>query len=139
VFTLACGLLLSDGAAAQPLPNRVTKPPISPYLNIVRRGNSAAFNYFTLVRPELEFRGALQQLDQGANRTQRDLQGLEAEYGMPATGHSSYFLNYSGHFMNLQGSRAPVVQGAPTLPPTDRLGGSPTTSTSRRPTSGSRR
>jgi hypothetical protein len=40
------------------------RPVVSPYLNLFRRGNSPGFNYFTLVRPELELRQSIGQLQQ---------------------------------------------------------------------------
>jgi hypothetical protein len=44
-------------APAQP------QPAVSPYMNLLRQGNSPAFNYLTLVRPELDANKAIDQLN----------------------------------------------------------------------------
>ena len=58
VGTFLVPALGSGTAAAQaPAPGRVgpaTSPPLSPYLNLLRRGNTAGLNYYGLVRPERE-------------------------------------------------------------------------------------
>jgi len=147
LLALAGWLFLADVAQAQYPTYRPTRPPVSPYLNIVRRGNSAAFNYLTLVRPELEMRGALQQLQLGAVQTQREINSLESEAGMPATGHATSFLSHGSYFLNLQGGRGTTsAQGSLSGAASDRLGssagdrqGGSAAAGSRRPTSGNRR
>ena len=77
------------------------RPTFSPYLNLLRRGNSTLGNYYGLVRPELEFRRADSQfqanfgsLDRRFSDVQRDLSGRQ----MQTTGHRVQFLS------NLRGS-----------------------------------
>ena len=57
-----------EASAQPPLPAGpvgITRPPFSPYLNLVRPGGSPALNYYGLVRPEVQARQSIQNL-QGA-------------------------------------------------------------------------
>jgi len=77
-------------------------PTYSPYLNLNRRGGTAAQNYFGLVRPELDFRQNLQALNQQVTYNQQAI----AEIGnqpLPSTGHTILFNNTSHYFGNLTG------------------------------------
>ena len=64
---LGCLALLPANSARGQFPQRkyTPSPTISPYLNLNRGGNSPAFNYYTLVRPEFQFRNQLQQVSHG--------------------------------------------------------------------------
>src|SRR3954468_5995244 len=42
-------------------------PTFSPYLNLLRRDNSTALNYYGLVRPQVAFRAGLQDVEQQQN------------------------------------------------------------------------
>lgn len=71
-------------------------PSFSPYLNLLRRGNSTLGNYYGLVRPELEFRDAnaqfqagFGQIDRRFSQVQRGLDGRQ----MQVTGHRVQFLS----------------------------------------------
>src|SRR4051794_3299640 len=46
----------------RPLP-----PPVSPYLNLLRGGSSAANNYFNLVLPQIEYGNSINSLQQQVN------------------------------------------------------------------------
>jgi hypothetical protein len=87
------------------------QPVVSPYLNLARDGRrSAAFNYFTLVRPELQFRAALRQQASEIRELNQEIQSSP----VAATGHSSHFLNYSHYFPQFgrgQGSGGSVRGG----------------------------
>src|SRR5713226_1658932 len=85
-------LLFSGAASAQPHPYNQPRygvgyqPPLSPYLNLLRGGNTAA-NYFLGTVPEIErrqnnqlFRSALQELDQKVSRETVEL-GLAEPIG----------------------------------------------------------
>lgn len=89
-------------------------PAWSPYLNLFRRGNSAAFNYFSLVRPELEFRKNFGQIQQQFGQVQRKIdtaaQQTETPSQLPPTGHVAGFMTHSRYFMNLGGSG--ITRGA---------------------------
>jgi hypothetical protein len=74
-------------------------PAYSPYLNLLRPGNTAGANYYGLVRPELEFRSAYRGLQQQFN-TQMSFQDQADQRGLPITGHAATFLNTGGYFLN---------------------------------------
>jgi len=86
--------------------NRVQgQPPssgYSPYLNLVRPG-SPGMNYYGLVRPEVEIRNNLQQLQRNATRLQSQFN--QATGNDLATGHPSAFMYFGGYYPGLgQGS-----------------------------------
>src|SRR5262249_5946387 len=103
-------------------------PPVSPYLNLVRRGTDPAINYFGLVRPEIAFQRSISSLQQQVNTvgamTAADAQ---ANYQL-ATGHPIVFNNYSHYFggslTGAAGPRPPVGGRAagPTIPPAGASG-----------------
>ncbi|GBD35573.1 hypothetical protein HRbin36_00686 [bacterium HR36] len=104
-------LFVPEACAQQPANQPGYRPPtVSPYLNLLRRGAGPGFNYFTLVRPELDLRGALRQLQLGLGDLRRQQQLLEQEEAMPATGHPTYFMN-TGWYFNVgprQGTTLPA-------------------------------
>jgi hypothetical protein len=82
------------------------QPSYSPYLNLTRPGNLAN-NYYGLVRPEIDFRNSINNLQQryGAlNQQNTNPNATETEF--PGTGHSTAFMNYS-HYYGLR-SRTPT-------------------------------
>jgi hypothetical protein len=101
----AAGMLLAPGMAARaqgpyvrPAVSPNPTPPVSPYLNLLRSGSSPAINYFGLVRPEIDFRNSLQQI-------QQQISGLPGAAGYDpnaplSTGHPTQFMNYSHYFGN---------------------------------------
>jgi hypothetical protein len=105
----ACVALLCTGLgnlahAQPPLPGGAySRPPIySPYLNLAR-GGSATFNYYGLVRPEMQFRQAVQNLAGDIAQNQQAIGNLNAGINgsdLPFTGHATQFMNLGGYFMN---------------------------------------
>jgi hypothetical protein len=91
---------------AQPLlaQYRTTRPPVSPYLEIIRRDSAAGINYYNLVKPQFEFRGAIQQLQQGVRTNEQTLTDLQGET-LPTTGHAAGFGTHLGYFQNIGGAR----------------------------------
>jgi hypothetical protein len=82
------------------------RPAFSPYLNLNRPGASAAVNYFGMVRPQLTYNAAIQQLQtttQELQQQQRETATSATE--LPPTGHSIGFLNHQRFF--LRGGRGP--------------------------------
>jgi hypothetical protein len=78
-------------------------PAFSPYLNLLRGGN-AAINYYGLVRPELQFRQALQNLSGDVAMNQQMIGNLSNQFmGVSGTGHPTQFMNLGGYFMNSGG------------------------------------
>jgi hypothetical protein len=102
---------------AQNLPTQPTgqppyRPPVSPYINLLRRGGNPAINYYGLVRPQIEFSREIRRLDQDlATRGQQGRQ-FDEESGLPTTGHAASFMNYS-HYFNLGEQRSSL--SSPTL------------------------
>ncbi len=83
-------------------PSRVSpvyRPPVSPYLNLLRRGSDPAVNYYGIVRPEIEFRSGLQNLQQQVNAVgQQETAQEQALSALPETGHPVQFFNYSHYY-----------------------------------------
>jgi hypothetical protein len=121
---LAVALAAGPAAAQGPVgPVRgvgpASGPTLSPYLNLLRNGNTPAFNYFSLVRPQFQTNAGLQSLQQ-----QIALTGAgQAMSNGPAddlliTGRGATFMNYGGYFLSAGGggslrtSSLPAV-GAP--------------------------
>jgi hypothetical protein len=106
------GSPLSGGIGAPAAP-----PGFNPYLNLLRGGNSAAVNYYGLVRPQ--------------QAVQAQLQAIQAlqQQGTPSTsepddptmpglvvGTRVRFLNTSGYFLNLGGVPAGTTTGGFSTP-----------------------
>jgi len=117
---LALAVLVGCGATdavGQVLPTQPTgqppyRPPVSPYINLLRRGGNPAINYYGLVRPQIEFSREIRRIDQDlATRGQQGRQ-FDEESGLPTTGHAASFMNYS-HFFNLGEQRSSL--NSPTL------------------------
>lgn len=99
------------GFGAQPRFGQSNRPVYSPYLNLLRRGNSTLGNYYGLVRPELQFRAADTQFQSQFNNVDRrfsQVQGQFREGQMQVTGHRVQFLS------NLRGGAGPVSGGSRT-------------------------
>src|SRR5437016_1126676 len=71
-------------AAAQPpavLPGGIAvpanRPPVSPYLNLLRPASPLYLNYYGLVRPQVEFRNTAQALQQEVTANRASIAGLE--------------------------------------------------------------
>jgi hypothetical protein len=97
---LALGVLVlvASAALAQPQVGPVSRPPaVSPYLNLLRPGNSPGYNYYGLVKPQMEFRSGLQDLQQQVLNNQGAISDLN-NATLPATGHRTSFLNTGGYY-----------------------------------------
>lgn len=89
---------LAQTPASSPSRRPNTRPTVSPYLNLLRRGNPA-LNYHGIVRPQVEFRSNFQQLQQQLTTVgQAAEEAREAD--LPTTGHPIRFMNYSQYFLN---------------------------------------
>ncbi len=94
-----------------------TGPTVSPYLNLLRRGNSAGVNYYGIVRPQMDFRNSLRSQQQATNA---GLQALAAANdpmtGLPVSGHIAVFQNTGGYFLNSYGGMVPGSMSGPPRP-----------------------
>jgi len=124
---LALGCLLVPAAAhaqgpgpyVRPQTNPYARPAFSPYLNLLNNNNNPAVNYYGLVRPEIDTRNSLLQLQQQIN-TLPTTPGVTEPGSLPVTGHPTQFLNYT-HFYpsgiaGAAGRRPSGPQAAPTQP-----------------------
>jgi hypothetical protein len=105
----AVAAVFAGDAAAQYSPYQnptgTTQPTFSPYLNLLRRGNSAALNYYGLVRPEREFREMDRNLQRDLGATQQQLRATESDVEglvnpeLPTTGgRAARFMDTGGYF-----------------------------------------
>jgi hypothetical protein len=105
IFAGVAIVVLPSQVGAQPPSSSgaigVPRATFSPYLNLTRSNGSLALNYYGLVRPELQFRQSLNQL-QGSVATNQQLIGnlQSGSVDTPATGHPVQFLNHGGFFLN---------------------------------------
>jgi hypothetical protein len=95
------------------------RPTYSPYLNLFRGGNPV-LNYYGLVKPEFEFRGAVAGLRTQVAGAQSDINALQAgDTTLPATGRKVGFMTQSKYFMTMSGAlnpaggRSVAVRGQP--------------------------
>ncbi len=87
-----------------------TQPPtISPYLNLLNNRANPGILYFTQVRPEFAFRGAIRDLQQSNAAIQDWQTGSGTE--MPGTGHATGFQTHLAYFGNLGGLRPSPAAG----------------------------
>lgn len=96
--------------------NSMGSPSFSPYLNITRGGNSAAVNYYGIVRPQQSFAGALQSL-QSQNMAGGQNNAEDALSQGVTVGTRVRFLNTNGYFQNINGGTTNMsAAGGNTLP-----------------------
>ena len=123
----------SDSASAQygsSRPNKafanvrspvLSRPTISPYLNLLRQG-SPALNYYGLVRPEQEFRAANDQLRNQFSEVREkvdELKEKDAPSNLGITGHHVRFLgDQSGGTGSVRQSLSERTARSDKLPPT---------------------
>ena len=101
---------LADAQVGGP---RVGSPPpaptVSPYINLFRNGNSPAFNYYGLVRPQFQTNAGLQSLQQQLLLSQGSpLPGAAGPEDVLITGHAAVFMNLGGYFQSATGGLQPA-------------------------------
>lgn len=111
LIAAAVAAALASSASAQPPQVGVVgapqRPAFSPYLNLVRPGTSPTLNYYGLVRPEIQARQAIQNLQGSVTANQEALGVLQqGNLELPTTGHQAMFLNHGSYFMT--GGAAPA-------------------------------
>lgn len=104
LLTAGAVLLFAQAASAQPQLGGARPPTFSPYLNLLRANGSPALNYFGLVRPEVQARQALQNLQTAVTANQQSIGDIQAGNAgnaglLPTTGHPSMFMNYGSFFL----------------------------------------
>ncbi len=117
---LVLAALSASGAAGQGVIPRPAAPPagptVSPYLNLLRNGNSPAFNYYGLVRPQFQTNASLQAL-QLAQFQAAIPQAVNAGDDVLITGRGAVFMNLGGYFQSAVGA-SNSIRLAPNRPTT---------------------
>ena len=74
-----------------------TRPAFSPYLNLLRDGNSTLQNYYGFVRPQQDFRAANEQFQSELGSIDRGITGVRNDLDQGSTrsasGHNARFLS----------------------------------------------
>jgi hypothetical protein len=78
--------------------NPANRPAVSPYINLLRGGSSGGVNYYGLVKPDIEFRGAIQRNQQQIAAGQQSYSELTA--GLLTTGHPTRYMTHWNYFLN---------------------------------------
>src|SRR4051794_18518240 len=94
-------VVLLAGAAAAQAQSPITRPAVSPYQNLYRGGNTPSRNYYELVKPDLDFRASLQQLQQKNQANQQAISDLQAPAGPVVTGHQAGFMTHRTYFQTV--------------------------------------
>src|SRR5207237_4543053 len=93
VFAAPCAAQPPGAPPGATQPSFISRPTISPYLNLTRRGGTAASNYYNLVRPQNQFYQSFQQLQQEVGTNTQDLSAMQqSATGLPPTGHVAGFM-----------------------------------------------
>lgn len=112
VVFVVVGAGAGAAAAQPPLPagHSPQRPTFSPYLNLLRAGNSPTLNYYGMVRPELQFQQSIANLQGSVTANQQAINGLQNDpTGTVMTGHPTQFMNTGGYFLNTLGGSAGVT------------------------------
>jgi hypothetical protein len=119
------GFLTAGSAQAQfgyvpPPGSPSSRPAVSPYLNLLRPGATPGVNYSTLVRPQIDYGRAIQQLQYQQVQDQQILLGrlttaplgYDPTQALPLTGHASRFQYFGSYYsMGGMGAARPGGQG----------------------------
>jgi hypothetical protein len=117
VLLTALGLLLTltAGRAVAQAPTQYVRPslrpPVSPYLSMFNAGQDPALNYFNLVRPPIDFRRSIYQLQSQNAAEEQAISALGKQPPLPTTGHSVGFQTQNRYFMTA--GRAGTITGRP--------------------------
>src|SRR5262245_28916917 len=118
MLALAFGLAGSLAHAQVPGVPGGYRPPVSPYINLLRRGTPTVLNYYGLVRPQVEFRNSIQGLSQQVGAIDDQLTAQEpGATPFPTTGHPTQFMNYSHYFGGSRASGSPGGRPPAVNPP----------------------
>lgn len=101
----AFGQLPSRRGVRRPYASPLSRPTLSPYLNLLRQDGSPASNYYTLVRPQLRQQATNIQLNQQLMQQDQQLGDLRqtvefgaGQTGLAPTGRGASFMNYSHYY-----------------------------------------
>jgi hypothetical protein len=118
LVTVALGVFVATPAAFAQVPYSPS-PRVSPYINLNQPGLNPGITYYGVIRPEVNFRSSIRQLQQQGAATEQAVTTLEtaATAVLPPTGHAFGFQNHGRYFQRL-GSTGPraAVPAAATRP-----------------------
>lgn len=100
ILAFATATASAQPPAPRPLGSPPPPPGLSPYLNLLRGGASAGVNYQGLVKPQLYFQGAIQNLQSQASAANSPSAAPQSEGELPGTGIPVQFQNHLVYFQN---------------------------------------
>ena len=105
IMTMAALATLAAGPAfAQYTPGQYTspyaRPPVSPYINLLRPGTNPAINYYGLVRPQVNMYNSLRNLQQQQAASVPNPNEMQQGPQEIVTGHHASFMTDSRYFLN---------------------------------------
>jgi hypothetical protein len=112
---IICCLVEAGQQPGSPQNVPYSRPTVSPYLYLLRRG-SLSENYFSLTRPQIQFQNETRRLQQEITQTRQETAQDFARRDLPATGHTTSFLNLGSYFLNRGGGVGPS-RGTTSPPP----------------------
>ncbi len=106
VVLLAITVFVADRAAAQGPSFATHRPAFSPYLNLLRRDQNPALNYYGLVRPQVQYNDSIQNLQTRQTALEQEAAvGQNNTTNLPPTGHRAGFLTHKRFFMTSGSAR----------------------------------
>src|SRR5262245_58033413 len=106
--------LCAGAAQAQGLPggyNPRNQPAVSPYLNLLRPDTPTYLNYYGLVKPQLQFGNAIQQLQSQQAYTSAQQTTFQQYLTYPETGHATSFMSHTRYFNTTGGGGIGTMGG----------------------------
>jgi hypothetical protein len=97
LLVLGSCLARAQGPYVRPQTSPVSRPPLSPYLNLFRGGNPA-INYYGLVRPQQEFGNSIQEIQNEMHTPHTTMTNPASGTNLPVTGHPTRFFGHQGYF-----------------------------------------
>ncbi len=104
LLVLACfaaGSRLAEAQSYRGTSDNPVGPTVSPYLNLLNSNQFGATNYQSLVRPLVQQGNAINRQGSELNRLQQQVTSQRAGgggYNSSATGHVTFFMNYSHYY-----------------------------------------
>ena len=115
ITSITTAAIVAGGLAAQataqvgPAPSNIrpprATPPVSPYLSLLNRDNSMAFNYYQLYRPQVEFRNAYRSLNRDVSTLNSRIDQQQAAFErsqLGPTGHTTRFMDTGSFFPGMR-------------------------------------
>ena len=105
LLVLSAGPVRGQGPYVRPQTGPLSRPALSPYLNLLRSG-SPAVNYYGLVRPQQEFGNSIQEIQNEMHAPLTAQTSPNSGTNLPITGHPSRFFSHGSYFFSHLSSSA---------------------------------